>query len=124
MDTPNAILLYDGCCNLCNTSVMFIKKRDRKLAFRFVPLQSEEGVQLLTEKKIPDQDNGTVILIYSDKFYMRSDAALMALRILGRGWQLLYVFIILPRFIRDGIYRLIAKTRYRLFGRSDTCCTP
>ena len=124
MDTPHAILLYDGCCNLCNASVRFIKKRDREEMFRFIPLQSDEGVQLLTEKRIPDQGNGTVILIYADKVYMRSDAALTALRLIGRGWQLFYGFIILPRFIRDGIYRLIARTRYRLFGRTDTCCTP
>lgn len=123
MDTPKAILLYDGFCNLCIASVRFIKKRDREGQFRFVPLQSDEGVKLLAEWKISDQGNGTVILLYSEKIYMRSDASLMVFRILGRGWQLLYGFIILPRSIRDGIYRLVAKIRYRLFGRSDTCCT-
>ncbi len=123
MDTPKAILLFDGCCNLCNASVRFISRNDKRGSLRFVSLQSAEAGKLLNETGLTDHENGTVILLYSGKTYISSDASLMVFRILGRGWRLLYVFIIVPRFIRDGIYHLVSKTRYRLFGRSDACQT-
>jgi predicted DCC family thiol-disulfide oxidoreductase YuxK len=118
------ILIYDGYCNLCGAIVRFVKRHDRRSLFEFVPQQSVRGRELIASAGLNPLDIGTVILVSKSVYYVRSDAALRVFRLLGGGWVLLYGFIIIPRFIRDGIYRLIARTRYRLFGRSTTCYVP
>jgi predicted DCC family thiol-disulfide oxidoreductase YuxK len=124
MNQRVAVLIFDGYCNLCGAIVRLVKRHDRKGRFEFVPAQTERGGRLLKEAGLIDTGTGTVVLAIEDKFYLRSTAALRVFRLLGGGWRLLYGLIIIPRFIRDFVYDIIAKTRYRLFGRSSSCYIP
>jgi len=119
------ILFFDGECNLCNSSVQFIIRHDKKKIFLFAPLQSDAGNGALQDlqkqfKNIPD----SVILYYNSKYFVRSAAALYTLRLLGGFWGLLFVGMILPRFIRDGIYEYISRNRYKWFGKRNECMIP
>jgi predicted DCC family thiol-disulfide oxidoreductase YuxK len=106
-------IIYDGECNLCNSVVRFVRKHDHVDQFYFVALQSEEGQGLINKIGLPEKDRNTAIYIISDRFYIRSTAVLHILKDLGRGWQIFYAFIIVPRVIRDFVYKLIARYRYR-----------
>ena len=123
MNFPNPILLFDGECNLCNRSIQFVLKRDRQARFRFASLQSEVGQSLLKAHDMP-MDLSTVVLIEGEQAWIRSDAALRVLRHCGRLWPLLYPFVIVPRPLRDLVYRFIAHNRIRWFGKSATCTMP
>lgn len=118
------IVLFDGVCNFCNASVNFILKRDPKGVFRFAPLQSEVAKQLLEKFHLPADDLDTMVLIEDGTASTRSTAGLRIARRLKGTWPLLYGFIVLPRFLRDAVYRLIAKNRYRWFGKKDVCMVP
>jgi predicted DCC family thiol-disulfide oxidoreductase YuxK len=118
------IVLFDGVCNLCNRSVQFILKKDRKKQFLFGSLQGETGQSLLKKFSLPVSEYNSFVLIEGEKVYTRSTAALRVARHLGRGWQLLYAGMIIPRFIRDGMYNWIANNRYRWFGKRDSCRLP
>jgi predicted DCC family thiol-disulfide oxidoreductase YuxK len=109
---------------MCSGIVGFVKKRDRYSRFEFVPQQSERGKELMKLAGVDAGNTDTVVLLINSQYYFRSDAALKVFRLMGGGWQLLYGFIIVPRFIRDYIYNLIASNRFRLFGRRDTCYLP
>jgi len=115
------ILLFDGYCNLCSRLVNFIIKRDKKAKFLFVSLQSATGQSLLKKFGLPGDDFDSVVYIRGDKYYLKSSAILHILKELGGIWKLFFIFIIIPHFIRDFIYKIIAKTRYRIFGRHDSC---
>ena len=121
-------VLFDGVCNLCNGAVRFIIKRDPHAHFRFASLQSDIGQGLLQEHNIP-LDVKTIVLIVADadrgsRAYDRSSAALHIARGMHRGWPLFFGFMIIPRFIRDGVYNFIARNRYKWFGRRDECMLP
>lgn len=119
------IILFDGVCHLCQSSVKFIIRRDPEAVFRLGSLQSEAGKNLLDNygmEIVGDPDS--VILIHRGKVWQRSTAALKIARRLSGGWPLLYVFILVPRFLRDFIYDWIAANRYRWFGRDDSCMLP
>lgn len=118
------ILLFDGVCNLCNAVVRFTIKRDPVGKFKFAALQSEPGNKLIRKYGIEGHDIDSVVLICGDKFYIKSSAALYVMKELGGIWKLMYVFVYIPRPIRDFIYDLIAKTRYKVFGKRDTCMVP
>ena len=120
----SAIVLFDGVCNFCNASVNFIIERDTKDYFKFAPLQSEIGEQLLQKYEIDKAETDSVILIEDEKAYTHSTAALRIARRLNGIWSELYAFIAVPRSLRDFLYRLFAKNRYRLFGKQDTCMMP
>lgn len=107
-------VLYDSECNLCNSQVRFIKKRDKGNLFRFVPLQSEEGSHMLREAGLPDNELDTVVYQKSGRHYLRSSAVLGILRDLGGGWRILSSLVIIPAAIRDFFYRLVARNRHRL----------
>jgi len=125
MDTAkHPILLFDGVCNLCNSSVQFILKRDKQQAFRFASLQSEEGQKVLEQFEDTPEDLSSVVLVEDGKLYARSTAALRATRWLSGAWPLLYGFIVLPRPLRDAVYDWIARNRYRWFGKKDQCMIP
>src|SRR5215204_7510095 len=115
----SAIILFDGVCNFCNSSVNFIIERDREGYFKFAPLQSEIGEKLLRENGVDKIETDSVVLIEDDKVYTHSTAALRVARKLEGGWKWFYAFIYMPRFIRDGAYKLFARYRYRLFGKKD-----
>jgi len=115
------IILFDKYCNLCSRLVKFIIKRDKKAKFLLVSLQSESGQTLLKNFGLPTDDFDSVVYIMSDKYYLKSSAILHILKELGGIWKLFYILIIFPTFFRDFIYKIIAKTRYRIFGGNDSC---
>lgn len=121
---PKYIVLFDGVCNLCNGSVQFILKRDRNRKFQFGSLQGKTGQEYLRKYHLPADQFHSFMLIEANVLYTQSTAVLRVLKHLGRGWQFLYMFICLPRFLRDGLYKLIAANRYRLFGKKDVCRIP
>lgn len=121
---PEAIILFDGVCNLCSGAVQFVIKRDPSAYFRFASLQSDFGQSQLKKFNLDPVSFHSIILVEGNRYYERSDAALKIARKLTGGWPLLYTFKILPRFIRDGVYNLIGKKRYRFFGKKDACWIP
>jgi predicted DCC family thiol-disulfide oxidoreductase YuxK len=118
------VLLFDGVCNLCNASVQWVLLRDRKGVFRFAALQSDTGQALLQQLGRSTDDFDSVVLVDGDRVLLHSDVALEIVRRLGGAWQLLYVFKIIPRAVRDAVYRWIARNRYRWFGRRSACMLP
>ena len=118
-----AIVLFDGVCNFCNGTVNFIIARDRGGYFKFAPLQSEIGERLRAQYEI-DEAVDSIVLIEDEIAYTYSDAALRIARSIGGAWAILYIFIIVPKPIRDFFYRLFARNRYRLFGKKDVCMVP
>ncbi len=118
------VILFDGVCNLCNGAVNFILERDKTDTFRFGSLQSESGKRLLAEYSINRTDTDSVILIENGDAFIYSTAALRIARRLGGIWSLAYAFMIIPAFIRDPLYKLVAKYRYRIFGIRETCRVP
>ncbi|HRK53241.1 MAG TPA: thiol-disulfide oxidoreductase DCC family protein [Cyclobacteriaceae bacterium] len=120
----NAVVLFDGVCNLCNGSVQFIIKRDKASKFHFAALQSEYGQTQLLRLGIPPSALQSIVLIKGDRFYQRSNAVLEITKMLGGLWSVLYVFKIVPAFLRDWLYNGIANNRYKWFGRQDQCMIP
>lgn len=118
------LLLFDGVCNLCNSSVQFIIKRDPKGTFRFAALQSALGQKELQHYQLKADSLESIVLILDGKVWQRSNAALEIARRLSGLWPALYIFKIIPHFIRDWMYDLIANNRYRWFGRQDQCMIP
>ncbi len=120
----NPIILFDGVCNLCNGAVQFVIKRDKKGSINFAPLQGDYGQQLLKQHHLPMEEFNSFLLIENGKVYAQSTAALKVCKYLTGGWPLMVGFIIVPTFIRNGIYRWIAKNRYKWFGKKDACMIP
>lgn len=120
----NHIILFDGVCNLCNASVQFIIKHDKKALFSFASLQSAEGQSLLEQYNLPLVNFSSFVYIENGKAYQRSDAALHIAGKMSGGWPALYLFTIIPRPLRDFIYKKIADNRYRLMGKRDSCIIP
>ena len=118
------VLLFDGVCNLCNGVVQFVIKRDPEAKLKFSSLQSNTGQQLLRKFQLPTTDFESFVLVEGDRYYKKSTAALQLFKKLGKGWQLLYMFIIIPAPIRDFFYSLVANNRYKVFGRTDECWIP
>lgn len=119
----NPVILFDGVCNFCNGAVNFIIRHDGEKKFKFAPLQSEIGEKLRAKYGI-EENIDSIILVENDRAYTHSTAGLRVAKDIGGIWSLGYAFIIVPMFIRDFIYRLFAKNRYRLFGRQDACMLP
>lgn len=122
MKSDNAVVLFDGVCNFCNSSINFIIKRDRKGYFKFAPLQSEIAQKLVGDKIKPMPES--VILIENGQTYDRSSAALLIAKKLDGLWPLLYIFMIVPKPIRDAVYNLIGRNRYKWFGKTEACMIP
>ena len=122
----NGIVLFDGVCNFCNSSINFIMDHDPQGYFKFTALQSEVGQRFQNEYGIgpEDRDLDSVLLIEGGKLYTHSTAALRIARKLSGLWAILYAFIIIPKPLRDIAYKLFAKNRYRLFGKREACRLP
>ncbi len=122
------VILFDGVCNLCNSSVNFIIDRDRAGRFKFAALQSDEAVAYLgITDSLGANDPAllqSVVLYENGRLYTKSTAALRIARHLDGGWPLFYGFIVVPRPIRDAAYDIIARNRYRWFGECDACRLP
>jgi predicted DCC family thiol-disulfide oxidoreductase YuxK len=117
------VILFDGVCNFCDASVQFILNRDKKETFHFASLQSEAGQELLEKYNVPENVD-SMILVEKDKIYYKSSAALRISRHLDGAWKLLYVFMIVPAPIRNIVYDVIAKNRYKWFGQKESCMLP
>ena len=118
------ILLFDGHCNLCNAWVQFIVKRDFAKKIRFASLQSKAGRQMLEKHKIDENYFDSLVLVEGEKFFVSSSAALKTLSLLA-GWERHFqLLIIVPRPLRDLVYRFVAKFRYKWFGRREQCMIP
>ncbi|GAA0349133.1 thiol-disulfide oxidoreductase DCC family protein [Bacillus horti] len=118
------ILLFDGVCNMCNSLVQFVIKHDKKEIFYFASLQSEAGKLLLERVGLAHIDMDTFVYVDHSRAFIKSSAALRVFRDLGGWWRLLYIGIIVPRVIRDGIYEQVAKRRYKWFGKKEECMLP
>lgn len=118
------IILFDGVCNLCNDSVKFIIKHDPKDVFQFTALQSDIGVKMVAEHGIDTTKTDSILLVDQGKIYAKSTAALKIARHLSGGYPLLYAIMIVPNFIRNWVYDIIAKNRCKWFGRKDSCMIP
>lgn len=125
VENGKKIILFDGVCNLCNNSVQFVIKRDKKDLFRYAALQSEIGQQLINERGIDTGQVDSIILIEPGvAYFTKSDAALEIAKALGGGWSLLALFSWVPKSIRDAVYDLVARNRYKWFGKKDACMIP
>ena len=123
------LVLYDGVCRLCNRSVQFVLERDRRAAFQFASLQSATGQSMVARYGHRTEDLTTFYVVANFRssgahFYAKSDAALFVLHELGWPWKGLLIARMCPRAIRDLAYDVIARTRYRVFGRYDQCVMP
>ena len=125
----NPIVLYDGVCGLCNRLVQFLLKRDTHDRFRFASLQSEFANLLLTQHSLDPHDLDTVYVVRdygqpNQSLLARSDAILFMLKQLGGLWKLLGIGRALPKTFRDTLYKVVARNRYRVFGKHESCMLP
>jgi predicted DCC family thiol-disulfide oxidoreductase YuxK len=118
------VVLFDGVCNVCNGSVLFIIKRDAQSKLKFASLQSEYGAEQMKRFNLPPSALDSVLLIKNGQLFQKSNAALEIARMLDGMWPVMYAFKIVPIFIRDFFYDWIAKNRYRWFGKKDECMIP
>lgn len=116
-----ALILFDGVCNLCNGAVNFIIDQDDNEKFKFTALQSKTGLALKEKYQINEQGLQSIILIENDSLFMKSSAVLRIAKHLSFPWSIFYIFIIIPSFLGDMCYDFVAKNRYRWFGKKDQC---
>jgi predicted DCC family thiol-disulfide oxidoreductase YuxK len=122
-DMMEQIILFDGVCNLCSSSVQFVIKRDPKGYFKFASLQSEAAQKLLKKYNL-NTDMNSFVLISDDKVYLKSTAALLVCWKLNGLWKVLTILLIIPRFFRDFLYETVAKNRYKWFRKNQSCMLP
>lgn len=123
MQSKHPVILFDGVCNLCNSTVNFLLKRDRKKQFRFASMQSETGEFLRHQYGIPENSD-SVILIKSETVFFKSNVVFEIAHMLPYPWKIAVFLKIIPKKIRDKLYDMIAKNRYRWFGKRETCRIP
>lgn len=119
-----SIILFDGVCNLCGASVNFVIKHDKKAQFLFASFQSDAAKEILLQFNLKNLNADTVILVEGNKIYDKSTAALKIAKQLDGVIKALYVFYLVPKFLRDWIYLFIANHRYRWFGKRESCMLP
>ena len=124
MAASNPTILFDGVCNLCAWAVRFIIERDPRNIVRFASLQSNTGQRLLAEHGISTVSMDSFVLIENGIAFTESSAALRVAKLLQGAWPVCYAGIILPKMLRDPVYRFIARNRYRWFGKQDSCMMP
>jgi len=118
------IVIFDGVCNLCARSVQFILRHESEPRFQFSPLQSAAGARVLAAHGFSAAQVDTFVLVSEGKVYTRSTAALRIARHFQGSWQLLRLFWIVPRPLRDALYNLVARNRYSWFGKAESCLVP
>ena len=124
INLQHPVILFDGVCNLCNAAVQFVINKDKKAIFKFASLQSHFGQSVMDKYGLPASGFDSFILLNNEEIYTKSTAALMVARHLSGLWSLLYLFKIIPSFIRDFVYSIIAKNRYKWFGKKAACPVP
>lgn len=122
--THQQVILFDGVCNFCNTSINFVIDHDPQKRFKFASLQSDFGYETLKKYNRNTLDFDSVILLKNNRLYIKSEAALEIAKDLSGFWKYLSIFGIFPTFMLDFFYDLIAKNRYKLFGKSEVCRMP
>src|SRR6185436_12329071 len=120
----HATILFDGVCNFCNARINFVIRHDKHDYFRFAPLQSDIAKKILAEHNIDTFTTDSFFLVQNGKVYDRTSAALRIAKHLNDAWKLCYGLLIIPPFIRDVVYRIIAKNRYRWWGKRESCMIP
>ncbi len=118
------LIIFDGVCHLCNASVAFIIRRDPRGIFCFTPLQGDLAQRILRDVPAQVKNADSVLLIENGRVYDRSEAALRICRRLSWPWNRMWVLRVIPKGIRDSVYGLVARNRYRWFGRSEACMMP
>lgn len=118
------IIFFDGVCNLCNSTVQFIIENDSQNKFHFSSLQSNFGQKFLEENNLKTENFDSIILLENNEVYQKSDAAIKIASHLDSPYNYLKLFSILPKFIRDFFYSIVAKNRYRIFGKKESCWIP
>ncbi len=118
------IVLFDGYCNLCNSSVQFLLRHEKNDALYFASLQSEYGQRLLQQHGLSPEQNNSVVFIKEGKVLLKSSAALHLCKRMKGLYPLLIIFLIIPPFIRNAVYEFVARKRYAWFGRSEQCMIP
>lgn len=121
MHAKNQLIIFDGFCKLCSSSVQFIIKHDKRKIFSFLPFQGLEDIKIPGKIERDKYLPTTLFLVKNGKVYQKSDALLNIALYLGFPFSLLYCLIVIPSFIRDWVYMLVSKFRYKWFGESDTC---
>jgi len=121
---PDFLVLFDGICNLCNGAVLFIIKRDKAGKIRFASLQSDVGRDQLVRNGLDPDALHSVIVVENGKLFQKSDAVLRIAARIDGPWRWLRIFQIIPRFLRDILYDLVARFRYKIFGKKDACMIP
>ncbi len=120
----SAIILFDGVCNFCNAWVNFVISRDSSKRFKFAPLQSDTGQKLLQEHRIDRAETDSVVLVEDGRAYTHSSAILRIAQGLGGVYRAASVFNLIPKPLRDFVYKIIARNRYRFFGKKEVCMMP
>ena len=118
------LILFDGICNLCNGFMVFVSQRDPKSKFTLAWIQSEPGKRILKELNMPTEEYDTIVYLENGIASFKSTAFLKIVRQLKFPWPLLWLGVIIPRFLRNWIYDLVARNRYRVFGKKDRCLLP
>ena len=118
------VIIFDGICTLCEFSVNFIIKNDRHAKFKFVAAQSKRGIEFQRKYGVDTLREGTVILLKGNQVYVKSDAAVEIAKDLDGPWKFLHLLKCIPKPVRDFLYSIISKNRYRWFGKKDECLLP
>lgn len=118
------VILFDGVCNLCNSFVRFVLKRDKKKVFQFASLQSRYGTVLCEKFNLRTTKPETIVLYNGEKIFIQSDAVIKILSSLPGIWKSMVILYVTPRFIRNWLYQSIAKNRYKIFGKKEQCMIP
>ena len=118
------ILLFDGYCNLCQSSVQFILKHEKNPEIYFTSLQSNSGIEILNYYKIDSNKINSLVLIEKNKMYIKSTAALRLTKYLKGLYPIAFAFMIIPAVIRNFVYDYIAQNRYKWYGKLDSCIIP
>ena len=118
------LILFDGICNLCNASIQYVIKHDKKDVFRFTPIQSEVGRKVIKDFQINTKKTDSIILYSKKRISYKSSAVLKIAMVLGLPISIFGVFWIVPPFIRNWVYDYIAKNRYKWYGKRESCMVP
>jgi predicted DCC family thiol-disulfide oxidoreductase YuxK len=123
-EIPDNLVLFDGVCNLCNALVQFVIRHDPKAKFHFAAIQSDIGRKIFEKHGMDPSDLQTFVFVSGGKIWLRSGAAIAVVSRFGAAWRVFAIFWLVPRFVRDAVYSVLARNRYRWFGKKDACMIP
>lgn len=123
-DKPDELVLFDGVCNFCDATVQFIIRHEKKEELKFASLQSATARAILQKYELHEKATDSIVYIHKGRAYLKSSAALHLARRLKGLYPLLFGFIIVPPFLRNAVYDLIARNRYKWFGKKESCMIP